>query len=183
MGRTEDKKKRNFNPKCLANLKSFKPGESGNQKSRGPQTAGASIRQWMNAMSGYLEAELRHVSQSARFPAAKRAAALQMLRAITSPDMADFAEVLAGEKTLPQARAAGIDTTIVKRFAVRPTAHGTSRELELHDHAGDAIDRIMDRTEGKPKQTTEIMGEGGMPLAITITTPQTRLAAACPKSK
>ena len=158
MPRTEDKKKRKFNPKCLANLKHFPKGSNGNQKGRS-LTAGASIREWMNAMANYTEAELRHINQSARFPASKRAAALQLMRAITCPDMADFAGIIEGDKSLQQARKEGVDTTLVKKFKVRHTEHGPTRELELHDPAGEAIDRVMDRTEGKPKQTTEISGQ------------------------
>lgn len=163
--------------KSLANLRPpWKKGES--PGAAAPKNAGCCIKRWINVLQDANESELRRMAKDPRLAANKRIAAQQLLRAIATPDMADFEPLVEGTATMAKLRDAGVDTTQVKKLAVRHTEHGTNRDIELYDRSGESVDRIMDRTDGRPKQTTEITGEGGLPLAVTIITPQSRLAAA-----
>jgi hypothetical protein len=103
---------------------------------------------------------------------AKRTAAERMIRTLEAGDLADFAPYLAGEKSLAELKAAGVNTEIVKKakVKVRTTENGTEteREIELFDRAGADFDRVLDRTEGKPRQTMEIENAGTAPTVIVM---------------
>jgi hypothetical protein len=129
-----------------------KPGEVRNPKGR--TTAGASIREYMNAMAEaeLTETELRTIARSKVQPWTRRAAAERILRTLETGDVADFLPVVEGKKTLKELRDEGINTEVVKK--IKPSEHGV--EIELHDRAGADVDRIMDRTDGRPKQTVDV---------------------------
>ena len=150
-------------------------GASGNPKGR--TTAGALVREWFNwiAEKQLSESQLRELVGNKSTPVPKRAAAIQWLRSSRFGDMADFEPFLAGVVDLQTLRKGGLPTDMVKKVTVkvRVMTNGdqvTQREIELYDPkiAGEALDRIMDRTEGKPQQ--ELKHTGKMAFCLpTIT--------------
>lgn len=156
----------------------WKPGQSGNPDGR--PSAGMTIKEWINKMGAedLTEAELRKVARSKSAPWTKRAAANRILRTLETPDMADFQDACDGVADLKSLRDAGLNTEVVKKMKVKTRTigggHGeepvveVERELELHDRAGEDFDRIMDRTEGKAKQVSEITGKDGSALFKTF---------------
>jgi hypothetical protein len=57
------------------------------------------------------------------------------------------------------------------KVRVRTLADGTAeteREVELFDRAGIDFDRVLDRTEGKPRQTLEVEGAGIVPQVLVM---------------
>lgn len=141
----------------------YKPGESGNPVGR--RSAGAYIKEWINSLihHGLSEKELRDIRRDKSLPASKRIAAERILRAMESPDLADFDGVVDGQLSLRELRAGGVDTTVVKKNKTRTktSPDGTvevEREIELHDRSGSEFDRVMDRTEGKPAQEITVSG-------------------------
>ena len=44
----------------------------------------------------------------------------------------------------------------------------TEREVELFDRAGADFDRVLDRTDGKPRQVMEIESTGVAPQVLTL---------------
>jgi hypothetical protein len=156
--------KRKMHPNSLLNLKP--PQRKGDRGlyPKGRPAAGATIIEWMNVMQGIGETRLREIARNKRLPACKRAAAIQWLRIVRMPDVADFTPFIHGNKTMAELRSDGTDTTVVKRFGVIPGRFGDAHSLELHDHTGDALDRILDRTLHKPlqKMDTNISGNVGI---------------------
>jgi tRNA U55 pseudouridine synthase TruB len=146
----------------------WKPGQSGNPKGR--TTAGATIREWVNsiALDDLTESHVRAIARNREAPWTMRAAALRILRTLEQPDMADFAAVLKGEKTLDELRKAGINTEMVKSASI-----GTQGiRIELHDRSGEDFDRVVEKTDGKDTQRQEFVG--AMPVSVQIVTPLTR---------
>jgi hypothetical protein len=159
--------------RALANLKPFQPGQSGNPAGR--KTAGATIREWLNVLAEakVTERELRTIARDQTVEWSKRTAAERMLRTLEAGDLADFQPYLHGEKSLDELKAAGINTEIVKKCKVkiRTLENGTTeteREVELFDRAGADFDRVLDRTEGKPRQVMEIESAGVAPQVIVM---------------
>lgn len=143
----------------------WKPGQSGNPSGR--KTAGATIREHINSLSnaGLSEDELRKIARDKSEAWTRRSAAERILRTLEAGDLLDFESVLKGEETLREAKERGVNTEVIKRIKqkskVVKVADGEfeeiiEREIELHDRAGQDFDRIMDRTDGKPKQSIEI---------------------------
>lgn len=159
--------------RALANLKPFRPGQSGNPAGR--RTAGATVKEWLNALSdaGTTERDLRAIARDQSVAWAKRTAAERMLRTLEAGDLADFQPYLHGAKTLEELRAAGVNTEIVKKCKVKVRTLGdgtteTEREVELFDRAGADFDRVLDRTEGKPRQTVELESSGVAPQVLVM---------------
>ena len=66
-------------------------------------SAGATVREWMNSLAAQdpSKEELRRIARDRRLGWAKRTAAERMLRSLESGgDLADYADLLAGEKDL-----------------------------------------------------------------------------------
>lgn len=156
----------------------FKPGESGNPNGRA-KSAGTSIREWINVFSHQelCENDLRKIGRDKSSPWSKRTAAERMLRTLEAGDISDFSGLLKGENNLEDLRGMGINTEVVKKLKqktrVVPKGDGKveeviEREIELHDRAGNDFDRIMDRTEGKPKQGVEVTGRDGAPIQSEV---------------
>lgn len=155
----------------------FKPGESGNIAGR-PPNAGSSVLEWVNklAAADLGEDDLRRVARDRAAPWRKRTAALRMLRTMECGDIADFQPLLNGRMDLVELRDSGVNTELVKKFKVKTHTEMideeeveiVERELELHDRSGDDFDRILDRTNGRARQTVEVEGAGGVPLALTV---------------
>ena len=149
----------------------FKPGQSGCPG--GCRPAGAYVREWYNALAhkGLTEPELRRIAVDTKAPWTKRSAAQQILRTMGVGEVADFEPWLNGEERLQELRNRGIATDNIKKAKIKktPTANGViiEREIELHDRAGGALDRIADRTEGKPTQAVQVTGDG-VPTLINI---------------
>jgi hypothetical protein len=150
----------------------FKPGESGNPAGR--KSAGATIKEQFNwlAEQDLNEAEVRKIARDKSLPWTRRAAAERILRTLEAGDLADMEPALRGEKDLTTLRSEGVNTEIVKKIKVktRVTPDGEEvieREMELHDRAGTDIDRILDRTEGKPAQSVDHT-TGGKPFTVKV---------------
>ena len=90
---------------------------------------------------------------------------MELLRPIETPDLGDYEPHMTGEKTLGQLRKDGVDTGVLKK--VTPNEHGVG--VELHDRSGESLDRVCDRTYGKPIRRQQHAGSL-VPLAIEITT-------------
>src|SRR5829696_7059744 len=104
---------------------------------------------------------------------AKRTAAARMLRCLEWPDLTDFQPYLSGDKSLDELKAAGIATEAVKKAKLKVCTLDdgtteTEREVELFDRAGADFDRVLDRTEGKPRQTLEVEAVGVVPQVLTL---------------
>jgi hypothetical protein len=150
----------------------FKPGESGNPAGR--KSAGATIKEQFNwlAEQDLNEAQVRKIARDKSLPWTRRAAAERILRTLEAGDLADMEPALRGEKDLTTLRSEGVNTEIVKKIKVktRVTPDGEEvieREMELHDRAGADIDRILDRTEGKPAQSVDHT-TGGKPFTVKV---------------
>ncbi len=175
MGLKPDLAPRTMSPASLANLIPIKPGEIRNPAGR--PSAGRSVKEKMNdlALKNMTEDELRAISKNKKKGWTERAAAERMLRCLESPDIADFEPVLDGQSSLREMRAEGFDTSAIKKVKVKkrsvpqekgPPIEETERDIELHNRGGSELDRIMDRTEGKPMQ--EITGIDGGPLEVVV---------------
>lgn len=134
----------------------FQPGQSGNPAGRPP--AGLTIREQINALAAdeLTEADLRRVARDKSAPWTRRAAAERILRTLETGDIADFQELLTGQKTVRELREAGVNTEVIKKL--KPTEEGI--EIELHDRSGVDFDRILDRTLGKPAQSVDVTSKG-----------------------
>jgi hypothetical protein len=160
----------------------FKPGQSGNPSGR--PAIGASTREWMNALQDATEAELRAIARGKSEPAARRGAAIEILKMITLGDVADFQKLCEGEVTLEELRAAGTDTSVIKRFKPTKRTFTNSRggleivetvELELHDRTGESLDRVIGQTDGHPTQRVQVDDAGALPhppALVLIGTPE-----------
>jgi hypothetical protein len=156
----------------------FKPGQSGNPAGR--PALGASIREWMNIMGaqGLTEAALRAVSRDVKAPMPKRAAAIRLLRTLEVPDVADFEDLLTGDATLKSARKKGVRTDLIKKIKTRTRTVGmdadenpiieVERELELYDRSGEDFDRVVEQTDGRPRQTVGVQQEGKLDVILEI---------------
>lgn len=143
----------------------FVKGESGNPSGR--KSLGASVVEWVNSLShrGYDERKLRRIAKNRYANCNMRLAAKRLLRMMEDPDMADFEDLLDGQKSLKELRGDGIDTRVVKKCKTK-TRHiqqgdgdpivEVEREIELHDRSGEEFDRILDRTDGKANQTIQV---------------------------
>ncbi len=165
------------NPNSLANLKPWKPGESGN----GHLTLGASIKEWLNMFADMqLGAEkLREFARDEKAPATKRFAAVRMLRMIEHPDMADFEPVLDGQMSLRELRNAGINTAVVKKTKTKtkttpgrdgaPPTVEVEREIELVDRSLEEGRFGTEATDGRPGQSEESADKDPARLLVSIT--------------
>lgn len=139
------------------------------------------MKEWLNTFcaQGLTEPDLRAIAKDKSVPWAKRAAAERALRTIEAPDLADFEDFVSGSVSLEDLRAKGIDTGVIKkvkerRQVTRSVESGkaleetVTREIELHDRAGEDFDRVSDRTDGKPAQSKTVthQGPGGGPVEI-----------------
>ena len=153
----------------------WKPGQSGNPAGR--KSAGLSIREEINALSmrKLTRAELRKIAKDRNEGCTRVIAAQRLLKAMECEDLADFEPALDGQLSLRELRAAGINTEAIKRVKVRRKKNEqgqeeVEREIELNQSAGVDFDRVMDRTEGKPRQTVELEGDA-LPASVLIVTP------------
>lgn len=149
----------------------WKKGQSGNPKGRA--TAGATIREHLNAMveRGMTEKQVRKIARDPKQQVGRRMAAERLLRTIEFGDIADFAGLLRGENSMEDLRAMGINTEVVKKFKQKTrkelvgqgedakVEEVIEREIELHDRAGADFDRVVDHTDGRPTQRAKIEGD------------------------
>ena len=157
----------------LRNLKPARPGEVRNPAGR--KTAGATIKEHLNALAerNLTAKQLRTIARSDREPWTRRAAAERILRTLETGDLADMEGLLNGSVSLAELRETGVNTEVIKkvRTKVRTLDDGTTeteREVELFDRAGIDFDRVLDRTEGKPRQTLEVEGTGIAPQVLVM---------------
>lgn len=158
------------NPKSLLNLKSYKPGQSGNLKGRPRKAAGLSVQEQINVLAEKdpTEKKLREIAKSKEAGWTLRTAASRMLRTLEAGDLADFSPYLDGTSSLVELRDDGINTELVKKAKVKTRTFGergsetieVEREIELSDRAGADFDRIMDRTIGRAAQQVSMTHDG-----------------------
>lgn len=150
----------------------FKPGQSGNPAGR--KTLGATVKEWLNSLRLASDAKLKRIADSARYPSAKRAAAEQILH-MRMARMAAYERLVNGTATLEDLERDGIDTSLVKKVKERQEldARGNvvavTREIELHNVAGEAFDRVCQTTDGRPAQAVHMTGD--VPQAVAILFP------------
>ena len=162
----------------------WRPGQSGNPAGR-PRSAGATAAEWLNTFCAQdlTDADLRKIVRDRRTPHHKRIAAERLMHQLR-PRMADYEGLVDGTKTLADLEREGIDTSLVKKLKTRQEldAKGNvvavTRELELHNVAGEEFDRVADRTEGKPGQSVQVTGD--MPTSVTFIFPK---LPDCPKDE
>ena len=94
-----------------------------------------------------------------------RAAALDWLQATERADLADFDGAFSGDKSLSDLRAEGVNTSLVKKIKIKKSTktglggdvtEEVSGEIELHNRRTEALERILDRSIGKPTTVADI---------------------------
>lgn len=144
-------------------LTPFPKGVSGNPNGSVP--AGLIISNAYNAMTGLSEPEYRDIANNRLEAGFRRAAAIQWLECLGA-DVGDFQPFLQGQASLAGLRARGVNTRMVKKVTIRRGEDGSeSRSVELR-HGGEALDRIADRTVGKPSQFISVARVERDPLTI-----------------
>lgn len=134
----------------------WKKGESPNP---GRKTAGAYVSEHYNRLA-YLcdngELDVNGLAQIAKDdPNPNRRIAARQYMEGMGADLADFEPFLRGEQTLASLRESGKFTGMIKKATIRRSDEGEQISLELRS-GGEALDRIADRTEGKPTQRHEV---------------------------
>lgn len=149
----------------------FKPGQSGNPRGR-PPNVGQSLVECMNDLDALdlTTAELRAIANDPNEKHRRAVAAQELVLMRERGDLADFEDVMRGNETLEDARRRGLNTSVLKKLKrkskrvdyVSGSKDGDSVELEvecdieLHNRAGEALDRVMDRTNGRPTQAVRV---------------------------
>jgi hypothetical protein len=114
-------------------------------------------------------------------------AAQRMLRAIENPDLADFQDVIEGDKSLRELKRAGVNTAVIKKMKTKTKTYQNGetpvteveREIELHDRSGSDVDRIVHNTDGSPSQAVKV--EGFIPIGVVrVITPALRAESVSP---
>lgn len=153
---------RGHHPNSLAALKPVKPGEVRNPAGR--PSAGASVKEWFNGLCDTPEGELERIAKDKEEAPKRRAAAIQWLDILAGAvDLADLEAYIEGATKLSDLKATGIAARAIRK--VKETRKSgdwgeeVKREVEMSDRGGQALDRIMDRTEGKPHQTQTVTNE------------------------
>jgi hypothetical protein len=140
----------------------FQAGQSGNPAGR--KSAGAQIRDWLTTLADADADELRKITKG-KGPVAKQIAAVRLLRARESADLADFEALTQGKATLSELKAAGVDTSVIKKAK----ATETGLEVELHDRSLAEAAFVVEQTDGRATQ--QIQMQGGAQMAIQVILP------------
>jgi hypothetical protein len=151
----------------------FPPGQSGNPNGR-PPSAGESVLEWVNKLraQGICSEELRKMAANDKLPWEQQTAAARMARTTERADHADFEDLFEGRVSIAELRKRGVNTGLIKRFRRKTKSYSvkdepveeTTVELELHDRSGVDFDRILDRTNGRARQTVAVEG---IPAAVS----------------
>lgn len=127
------------------------PGQSGNPAGR--PSYGAAVVEYINELHDTPEEELERIARDRALPPVKREAAISILtRLADAYDLADFEGLVSKGVTLSQLRDQGVPVRRLKKLTDRTSKSGSTREIELTERGDRAIDRILDRTLGKPGQ-------------------------------
>lgn len=113
--------------RSLANLRPFKPGQSGNPAGR-PKNLGSSVTEWRNIMGEWTREQIEHVVARGKAPSAKVVAATEILKAMDG-DLAAIRQCceFTNGKARQQIQLAD-ETTYVRR-TVLVQADGTRRVI------------------------------------------------------
>lgn len=136
----------------------------------GVRCAARSITEHFNDLDRATEAEIRAIARDKTAPANKRAAATQWLDILASSgELADFEPFLDGTHDLRKLQREGVATRLAREAKV--TTHTsdsgseTRREIKLSDKGADSLDRVLDRTGGKPHQSQSLQIHGAIQVA------------------
>jgi hypothetical protein len=121
-------------------------------------TAGAIIKNYFNGLARrkVSSVRLRTIIADEGKPHLLRSAAEQLLHSRSATTLADFDPWIKGDKSLTELRDAGIDVSLVKSASVSKDG---IRRIELHDRAGQNMDRMMDQTTSRPKTEVSVTYE------------------------
>lgn len=149
----------------------FVPGDPRIQPKK--RDASWSYKDWLNQLQDSTPDELMTIIRGTKNSALKIAAARDILARACPGDLADFEDYCDGRITLQEARDKGIPTDWLKKVKVKTHTDKdgnteTTREIELKDDAHKSLDRVLDRTGGKPAQEIKHEHTGGMGLGIVI---------------
>lgn len=140
----------------------FPPGVTGNPAGR--PSFGATTVEWINQLRETPEPDLERIARDRGEKPTKRAAAIQLLEILAgATELADFADLANDDESLQDVKRRGLTTrrirklkTTVRRIDGKDGETETRREIELSDKGGDCLDRLLDRTIGKPSQSVAI---------------------------
>lgn len=154
-------------PKQGGKLYPVQKGEKRNAPGR--RTFGTYVKEHINSMACQLDngnltwADIATKAKTGE--GNERIAAVQLMQMVERADMADYEPAINGEKTLKEIREDGINTALIKRVRQRRITTTDekgnqvveiTRDLELHDRAGEAFTRLLDQTDGKPGQAPTV---------------------------
>ena len=143
----------------------FRKGQVGNPAGR--PNASTSVREWFNALEDTPEDELEQIARDRCIAPKKRAAAIQWLRVLAdTADMADFEPLVDGRETTETLKNQGAAVRKLKKVRRRESKSGTTTEIELSEQGGEALDRIMDRTGGRPSSDHHHHITGQLGIAV-----------------
>ncbi len=104
--------------------------------------------------------KLRSIVRDLEQPQLYRAAAERILRTVDAVSIADFEPYCQGKCSLKDLQEQGVNVDALRKVKQTTKSDGSvTREVELFDRAGEELDRIMDRTIGKPAQAVQVSGE------------------------
>ena len=91
---------------------------------------------------------------------------------LARPDLVEAGPAI--RELLDWLKARGVNTALVKKIKERRehdkdgNVVAVTREIELHDRSGTEVDRVADRTEGRPTQAIDLGGSLGLPTGVTM---------------
>ena len=154
---------RGSNPKSRANLKRFGRDKPPVINVR----VGASVKNWMNTLNtaNTSTADLLKISRDPKAQPSKACAANRLLNFRERPTLTDFALYVAGEVSLADLEAAGVDTSVLKRVKVRTFTgedgrERVEREIELFDRALKESEFVVPESDGQPTSHTDVTSDG-----------------------
>lgn len=161
----------------------WRKGESGNPKGR--PSIGCTLIEHLNILGAksLSKKQLLKISRDQDEDYLVVSAANAILALGERVDLADFKDLLSGAMDADELREEGIDTGVLKKIKETtryvPSGDGeydreVTREIEGHDRSRAALTLVLEHTNGKPTQTTDL-NINVLPQSVRITTPRTRI--------